>query len=246
MTVRLDILTPFPDLVGTVITTSMLGRAFEKGIVQYQIHNLFEFADPPHYKIDDEPFGGGAGMVMKPEPIFRAYDRIRETTGDAHPRMIFPTPDGELFTQDVAAELAQISHLIFLCGHYKGIDQRVREQLVTDELSIGDFILTGGELPALMIIDAVVRLQPGVLNTLESAETDSFSPPVGGLLDGPHYTRPRNYRGMEVPEVLLSGHHEEIDRWRLQQRKTRTREKRPDLWESYLATEEQEMESNHG
>ncbi|UCH11729.1 MAG: tRNA (guanosine(37)-N1)-methyltransferase TrmD [Fidelibacterota bacterium] len=241
---RVDIITPFPPLVEAVVETSILGRAAAKEVVTYHVHNLFEYTDPPHHKIDDEPYGGGVGMIMKPEPVFRAFDTIRETAEeDWTPRVIFPTPDGQPFTQAEAKELATHEHLIFICGHYKGIDQRVRDHLVTDEYSIGDYVVTGGELPALLILDAVVRLQEGVLTTSESAESDSFS---AELLDGPHYTRPREYRGMTVPDILLSGHHGEISDWRQERRRDQTRNRRPDLWKKLMKTEQQMLEQKNG
>ncbi len=247
MSLRIDILTPFPQLVEAVVSTSILGRAADKALVSYHLHNLFEFADAPHNKIDDEPYGGGAGMIMKPEPVFRAFDRVVEAAqSDSPPLVIFPAPDGQPFAQADAHELACAEHLVFICGHYKGVDQRVRDRLATREYSIGDFVVTGGELPALLILDAVVRLLPGVITTSESAQTDSFSPPVGGLLDGPHYTRPREYRGMTVPDILLSGDHGAIAQWRLERRRERTRERRPDLWEKVTAGENQVMEQEHG
>jgi len=244
---RLDILTPFPQLVEVVSSTSILGRAANKAIVSYHIHNLFEFADPPHNKIDDEPYGGGAGMIMKPEPVFRAFDRVMsEVTSGRKSRTIFPTPAGKPFTQSDATDLAQSEHLIFICGHYKAVDQRIRDHLVTDEFSIGDFIVTGGELPALFIIDAIVRLQEGVLSTIESAQTDSFSNIHGGLLDAPYYTRPKDYRGFTVPDILLSGNHAEIKNWRQEQRRIQTRERRPDIWEKFSAMEKLAMEQENG
>jgi tRNA (guanine37-N1)-methyltransferase len=231
-------------LVQAVVETSILGRAAAKGVVTYHLHNLFEYADPPHHKIDDEPYGGGVGMIMKPEPVFRVFDKIRETAGeDFIPRVIFPTPDGRPFTQEEAEELAKNEHLVFICGHYKGVDQRVRDHLVTDEYSVGDFVVTGGELPSLLILDSVVRLQEGVLTTSESAASDSFS---SDLLDGPHYTRPREYRGMTVPDILLSGHHGEISDWRLERRRDQTRRRRPDLWKKFMITEEQMLEQENG
>ncbi len=237
MSLRIDILTPFPALVEAVVSTSILGRAAESGAVGFHVHNLFEFADEPHRRIDDEPFGGGAGMILRPEPVFRAYDRVLAESGPgAEPRVVFPAPDGKPFAQPDAEELAACEHLVFICGHYKGVDQRVRDSLVTDEYSMGDFVVTGGELPALLMLDAVVRLQEGVLHDPESADTDSFS---STLLDGPHYTRPREFRGLTVPEVLLSGDHGKIAAWREEQRMTRTRERRPDIWERFKALDEQ-------
>lgn len=237
MILRVDILTPFPQVAEAVVGSSILGRAASKGLVTYRLHNLFDHADPPHHRIDDEPFGGGAGMILKPEPVFRAYDAaLKEAgSGDA-PAVVFPTPDGEPFTQGAAAQLAERDHLLFICGHYKGIDQRIRDRLVTHEYSVGDFVVTGGELPALLMVDAVIRLRPGVLNSLESAETDSFS---SSLLDGPHYTRPRKYRGLDVPGVLLSGDHGAIAQWRQEQRERQTRERRPDIWQKFLANQGQ-------
>lgn len=237
MILRIDILTPFPQVVEAVVGSSILGRATSKGLVTYRLHNLFDHADPPHHRIDDEPFGGGAGMILKPEPVFRAYDAALKEAGSADaPAVVFPTPDGEPFTQKVAAQLADRDHLLFICGHYKGIDQRIRDRLVTHEYSVGDFVVTGGELPALLMVDAVIRLRPGVLNSLESAETDSFS---SSLLDGPHYTRPRKYRGLDVPGVLLSGDHGAIAQWRQEQRERQTRERRPDIWQKFLANQGQ-------
>ncbi|UCD37687.1 MAG: tRNA (guanosine(37)-N1)-methyltransferase TrmD [Fidelibacterota bacterium] len=245
MSLRIDIITPFPKLVEEVVTTSILGRASDKGRVSYVLHNLYEFADPPHNKIDDEPYGGGVGMILKPEPVFRAFDRVLEQSSEsaAGPRIIFPTPDGKPFTQADAEELAQSEQLVFICGHYKGIDQRIRDELVTDEYSIGDFVVSGGELPALLILDAIVRLQVGVLSSMESAETDSFS---SDLLDGPHYTRPREFRGLAVPEILLSGHHGEITNWRLERRRDQTRKRRPDLWRKQMKIERQALEQDDG
>ncbi len=244
MNLRIDILTPFPPLVEAVVSTSILGRAVGQAAVAYHVTNLFECADPPHYKIDDEPFGGGPGMILKPEPVFRAYDQVMEQAGTGTTaEVIFPTPDGEPFTQRIAEELGQFEHLIFICGHYKGLDQRVRDELVTREYSVGDFVVTGGELPALLMIDAVVRLQAGALGTEESGTTDSFS---SSLLDGPHYTRPREFRGIGVPDVLLSGDHAAIARWRGERRAEQTQRRRPDLWKKYLATEKQVMEKENG
>ncbi|MCH8327868.1 MAG: tRNA (guanosine(37)-N1)-methyltransferase TrmD [Candidatus Marinimicrobia bacterium] len=220
-------------MVKAVVATSILGRAAAE-IVEYQVINLFDFADPPHNKIDDEPYGGGAGMIMKPEPIFRAYDAVAESDGKPD-RVIFPTPDGAPFTQRHAENLAGADHIMIISGHYKGVDQRVRDALVTDEYSIGDFVLTGGELPALMMLDAVVRLRDGALGSSESARTDSFSM---GLLDGPHYTRPREFRGQMVPEVLVSGDHGKIAAWRQERREAVTMERRPDIWAQFQAGQE--------
>ena len=241
MSFRATILTPFPDLVRVVITTSILGRAGERGIVAYAVIDLFDFADGPHNKIDAQPFGGGAGMIMKPEPIFRAFDHVRAGPGGVPDRVVFPTPDGVPFTQAAAAELARADHVLLISGHYKGVDQRVRDRLVTDEYSVGDFVVTGGELPGLLMLDAVVRLKEGALNSSASAETDSFS---AELLDGPHYTRPREYRGMAVPEVLLSGDHGRIAVWRQRLREEQTRKRRPELWAQVQAERGKPQEKN--
>ncbi|NOZ07847.1 MAG: tRNA (guanosine(37)-N1)-methyltransferase TrmD [FCB group bacterium] len=234
--IRIHFLTPFAKMVEAVITESILGRAASKGYVMYEIHDLFTFADAPHYKIDDYQFGGGSGMVMKPEPIFRAYDDVlKDMPAGTCPRVIFPTPDGRLLNHAFAMELSREENLIFINGHYKGIDQRVRDEIVTDEISIGDYVLTGGELPTLVILDSMIRLIPGVLNSYESAQTDSFT---SGLLDYPHYTRPEKFRGHEVPKILMSGHHKMIADWRLEKQKEKTRERRSDLWKKYLASQE--------
>ena len=224
-------LTPFPDVVNAVISESILGRAEKKKFVKYYTKNLFEFSDAPHHRIDDYPFGGGAGMVLKPEPVFRAFNDAVETLHeDSKPRVVFPTPDGNILTHEMAINLSKSNSIIFINGHYKGIDQRIRDELVTDEISIGDYVLTGGELPSLVILDAMIRLIPGVLNSYESAESDSFS---HALLDCPHYTRPESYKGLESPSVLLSGNHKEIEDWKNNQRQEKTRDRRPDLWEKY-------------
>ena len=228
-------LTPFPEMVRAVISESILGRSEKKKRIKFHIKNLFDFADPPHQRIDDYPFGGGAGMVLKPEPVFRAYDQIIEGLPSIPEiRVIFPTPDGTLFCHEKAMELSQCEYLVFISGHYKGIDQRIRDELVTDEVSIGDYVLTGGELPSLVILDAAIRLIPGVLNNYESAETDSFAEM---LLDCPHYTRPELYRDMESPGVLLSGDHKKIEDWKRDQREEKTKTRRPDLWEKYKNSE---------
>jgi len=224
-------LTPFPEMVRAVISESILGRSEKKERIKFHIKNLFDYSDPPHHRIDDYPFGGGAGMVLKPEPVFRAYDRVLEELPDhSKVRAVFPTPDGALFSHEKAAQLSQCENLVFISGHYKGIDQRIRDEIITDEVSIGDYVVTGGELPSLIILDAAVRLIPGVLNSYESAETDSFAEM---LLDCPHYTRPELYREMESPEVLLSGNHKKIEDWKQNKREEKTRSIRPDIWEKY-------------
>ena len=232
--INIYIVTPFPDLIDAITKNSILGRATKKEIVLFKILNLFDFADPPHHKIDDYPFGGGKGMILKPEPIFRAIESIKKNSLNEDFRIVFPTPDGKLFNQQKAIELSANENIIFICGHYKGIDDRIRQQLITDEISIGDYIVTGGELPAMIILDSVVRLIPGVLNTYESAATDSF---MSDLLDHPHYTRPEEYRNLKVPQILLSGNHGKIDEWKIQKREEKTKNIRQDLWEKYLKKE---------
>ena len=229
-------LTPFPEMVKSVVSESILGRAEKKELVQFHTKNLFDFADPPHRRIDDYPFGGGAGMVLKPEPVFRAFDIVtKELPVNSNTRVVFPTPDGKVFDHDSAIDLGRFQNLIFINGHYKGVDQRIRDELVTDEISIGDYVLTGGELPSLIILDALVRLIPGVLNSYESAETDSFA---GMLLDCPHYTRPEIFREIESPPVLLSGNHKEIENWKKKKSEEKTQIRRPDLWEKYNKLED--------
>lgn len=216
--IRVDILTGLPKLLESPLQESILKRAQEKKIVEIVVHDLRTYAHDKHHTIDDTPYGGGAGMVLKPEPFFECVEALRaERTYDD---VIFLTADGDLFTQSIATELSLKQNLMFLCGHYKGVDQRVREALVTRELSIGEYVLTGGELAAAVVVDAVVRLIPRVLNDGESALTDSFQ---DGLLGCPQYTRPAEYRALKVPEVLLSGNHPEVERWRQEQREKRTR-----------------------
>ncbi|HHS12253.1 MAG TPA: tRNA (guanosine(37)-N1)-methyltransferase TrmD [bacterium] len=222
---RIDVVTTFPDMLQGFLLESMMKRAQEKGIVTVHVWNLRDFTRDKHKTVDDYPYGGGAGMVMKPEPFFRAMDSIRKAAPETGP-VIFPSPQGEVFNQDSAKSLSSEPRLIFLCGHYKGVDERVLDGLVTREISIGDYILTSGELAAAVMIDAAVRLKPGVLGDFDSAEGDSFQQDT---LEGPQFTRPAEYRGMKVPEVLLSGNHAKVKQWRLEQRIKRTRERRPDL-----------------
>jgi len=224
---RMDVLTLFPEMFEGVFNSSILGKAQEKGIVQLRAHNFREHANNKHNTVDDYPYGGGGGMVLKAEPIFSAVESLIEEDAPK-PRVILMCPQGERYSQAKAEELAKEEHLIFICGHYEGYDERIREFLVTDELSVGDYVLTGGELPAMTIIDSVARLLPGVLGNETSAVTDSFST---GLLEYPHYTRPADFRGMKVPDILLSGHHANVEAWRKQQSLRRTLERRPDLLE---------------
>jgi len=231
---RIDIVTIFPEAF-TPIEVSLLARAQEAGRLQIKVWDLREFTTDRHRQVDDASYGGGAGMVMKPEPFFEAVDAIRAGSPQTAPRIILTSPQGVPLTHALAQELAREHHLVLLAGHYEGIDERVRQTLATDEISIGDYVLTGGELPAMVIVDAVARFVPGVVGDAASVETDSFSE---GLLDYPHYTRPAEYRGMQVPAVLLSGDHESIRRWRQAQRLRRTLERRPDLLKAEALGEE--------
>lgn len=228
--ISFNVITPFPAMFDAVLNESILLKAKQKNIAEYNIFNLFNYLDNSSDRIDDYPFGGGEGMLLKAEPIFNAFESIKSTFRNNKPRVIFPTPDGKIFNHSKAKELSEESNLIFICGHYKGIDQRVRDEIVTDEISIGDFVLTGGELPSMIMIDSIVRLKEGVLNNYKSAKKDSF---YDFLLDGPHYTRPRDFKGINVPEVLLSGNHKKIKDWFLNQREEKTKKLRLDLWEKY-------------
>ncbi|MFD0867537.1 tRNA (guanine-N(1)-)-methyltransferase [Chlamydia abortus] len=232
---NIDVLTLFPEMFEGVFGSSILGKAREKGIVSFRTINFRDYANNKHNTVDDYPYGGGGGMVLKPEPIFAAVEE-RMAGLQSQPRVILMCPQGETFTQRKAEELAAEEHLIFICGHYEGYDERIRRYLVTDELSIGDYVLTGGEIPAMAVIDCVTRLLPGVLGNESSAVTDSFST---GLLEYPHYTRPAKFRDWEVPEVLLSGHHGNIDKWRRQQSLHRTFLRRPELLDNIPLTKEE-------
>jgi len=234
---RIDVLTLFPGMFEGVFGASLIGKARERGIVELNTVNFREFSASKHGTVDDAPYGGGGGMVLKPEPLFAAVEWLTAGMPEgARPRVILMCPQGETFTQRKARELAAEKHLIFICGHYEGVDERVREHLATDEISIGDYVLTGGELPAMVVIDAVVRLLPGVLGNEESAARDSFS---DGLLEYPQYTRPADFRGWKVPDILLSGHHAEIAEWRRRQSLLRTLRRRPDLLEKADLTPEE-------
>jgi tRNA (guanine37-N1)-methyltransferase len=231
---NINIITPFPSMFDSILNESILLKAKQKSIVKYNIFNLFDYLGKNSVRIDDYPFGGTAGMLIKPEPVFKAVEDIKSSSKDNF-RVIFPTPDGKLFDQEKAKELSEESSLIFICGHYKGIDQRIRDNIITDEISIGDFVLTNGELPTMIMIDSIVRLRKGVLNNFSSATKDSFYSP---LLDGPHYTRPRSFRGLDVPDILLSGNHEEIKSWFLNERELKTKKLRKDLWKKYKSDKE--------
>lgn len=221
---QFDVFTLFPEIFPAYLNESILKRAQECGALEVGVHNIRDYAVDKHHTTDDVPYGGGGGMVMKPEPIFAAVEGVLGAPLNCP--LILLTPQGRPFTQKVAVELAEQSHLALLCGRYEGVDERVREYLATDEISMGDFVLTGGELPALAIIDAVTRLLPGVLGDPDAPNKDSHS---AGLLEHPHYTRPQEFRGWEVPEVLRSGNHADIDKWRKEQSVKRTEERRPDM-----------------
>jgi tRNA (guanine37-N1)-methyltransferase len=232
---RMDVLTLFPAMFDAVFTASILGKAKEKGIVALQAVNFRDYANNKHHTVDDTPFGGGGGMVLKAEPIFAAVEALIIAEAPK-PRVILLCPQGEPYTQRKAEELSRESHLIFICGHYEGFDERIREHLVTDEISIGDYVLTGGELAAMVVIDSVARLLPGVLGNELSAVTDSFST---GLLEYPHYTRPAQFRDWNVPDVLISGHHINVANWRRKQSLRRTWQRRPELLTKVELTKEE-------
>lgn len=235
---KFSIVTIFPDMVQAYFNASIMKRAVDNGIISVAVHNLRDYATDKHKSVDDYPYGGGVGMVMKPEPFFRITEDLWPRKENR--RIILLSPKGRLFSQRTAEELSrEQKEIIFLCGRYEAIDERVKEKLVDDEISIGDYVLTGGELPALVIIDAVARLIPAVLGDSRSSEEDSFT---CGLLDYPHYTRPENFRGIRVPGVLLSGNHSEIKRWRKKQSLKMTLERRPELIDKYiLMPEEKEI-----
>jgi tRNA (guanine37-N1)-methyltransferase len=233
---KIDILTLFPEICRAPLSESMMKRAQENQIVDLHVHNLRDWTTDKHHVVDDAPFGGGQGMVMKPEPIFAAVEELKRKTPDAQrptpnvelqkPKVILMSPAGRHLDQESAADLSKESHLIVICGHYEGVDHRVIEHLVDLEISIGDYVLTNGAIAAVVLVDAVVRLLPGVLGHEHSAIDDSFS---AGLLEGPQYTRPAEFRGWKIPEVLLSGNHAEISKWRKEQALKRTKQNRPDL-----------------
>jgi tRNA (guanine37-N1)-methyltransferase len=230
---KIDVLTLFPEMFEGVFGHSILKKAADQKAAQYNVVNFRDYADNKHKTVDDYPYGGGAGMVLKPQPIFDAVENVKASS-TAKPRVILLCPQGERYDQKKAEELAAEEHLIFICGHYEGYDERIRKHVVTDEISIGDFVLTGGELGAMVIIDSVVRLLPGVLGNQESHQKDSFST---GMLEHPHYTRPADFRGLKVPDVLVSGNHAHIEEWRVKQSLKRTYTRRPDLLDHIELTE---------
>lgn len=221
------VLTLFPQMIIDGLSTSIIGRAIENNLISLEAIDIRAFSTNKHKKVDDYPYGGGAGMVMQAEPVYLAYQHVTDKIGKK-PRVVFLTPQGKVFNQEIAQDLAKEEDLVFLCGHYEGIDERVLEEIVTDHISIGDYVLTGGELPAMVMIDAIARLVPGVLNNEVSAEFESFQ---DNLLEYPQYSRPVEWRGKKVPDVLLSGHHGNVDKWRREQSILRTKQRRPDLLE---------------
>ena len=230
---RFDILTLFPELVSSVLGESIIGRAQKSGAISVYAHNIRDYSTNKHRKVDDTPYGGGHGMLMATQPIYDCYLDVKSKQGEGSSRVIYVSPRGRLFNHEVAKELSQYDNLTILCGHYEGIDQRVIDEIVDEEISIGDYVLTGGEIPACIIVDAVSRLVDGVLSDEECFEDESIA---SGLLEYPQYTRPPVFNGKEVPEVLLSGHHANIDKWRLEKSLELTRERRPDLYERYIAS----------
>ncbi|TET85310.1 tRNA (guanosine(37)-N1)-methyltransferase TrmD [Candidatus Aerophobetes bacterium] len=235
---RIDIITLFPSMFRGPFDESIIKRARKKGILEINLHNLRDFTDDRHRTVDDLPYGGGAGMVMKPEPLFRAVEKVKEEKRSSW-KVILLSPQGQPFAQEKAKELAEEEGLIFICGHYEGVDERVREHLIDEELSLGDFVLTGGELAAMVIVDAIARMLPEVLGCKDSIREDSF---YQTLLDYPHYTRPAEFRGWKVPGVLISGNHQKIREWRKKKKLENTFKKRPDLLKTAkLSREEEEM-----
>lgn len=240
---RFHILTLFPDMVRDGLHTSILGRAVQNGHISMDVINIRDYTLDKHKKVDDYPYGGGAGMLMQAQPIYDAWKAVCNSILDhadgenvKKPRTVYVTPQGRVFDQSMAVDLAKEEDLIILCGHYEGVDERVLEETVTDYISIGDYVLTGGELPAMVMVDAISRMVPGVLSNEDSGVTESF---YDNLLEYPQYSRPEIWHDKSVPEVLLSGHHKNIEKWRLEQSIERTKERRPDLYKKYLANKEQ-------
>ncbi len=228
---RFDIVTLFPEMLRGPFAASIVSRAVDRGIAEIELHDLRQWGHGKHRKVDDAPFGGGAGMVMQPEPLFAAVESI---PGQAEARTVLLTPQGRLLTQAVVDELAAVPHLLLLCGHYEGVDERVREHLADDEISIGDYVLSGGEPAAIVLVDAIVRRLPGALGSEASLDEESHT---GGLLEYPQYTRPAEYRGWPIPDILLSGHHKDVQTWRRRQSLLRTARRRPDLLRAALASD---------
>ena len=225
------IMTLFPDMVKDGLNTSIIGRAMEKGLLSIDAVNIRDYAFNKHHSVDDYPYGGGAGMLMQAEPVYQTYKAIEEKTGKKSLRVVYLSPQGKTFNQKMAEEFAKEEDLVFLCGHYEGVDERVLEAIVDEEISIGDYVLTGGELPALVLSDCIARMVDGVLPNDEAKSKESH---YDGLLEYPQYTKPAVWNGMSVPDVLLSGHHANIEKWREEQSLKRTKERRPDMYDSYM------------
>jgi tRNA (guanine37-N1)-methyltransferase len=234
---RFDIITIFPEIFSAVFDFGIVRRAAEAGLIDIRIHDLRDYTYDRHHQVDDRPFGGGAGMVMKPEPLFRAVEAVTNDASDLNVALL--SPQGRLFNQSVADEYSKKQGVVLICGRYEGVDERVVEHLITDELSIGDYVLSGGEIPAMVVVDAITRLIPGALGCEQSAERESFS---AGLLDYPHYTRPAEYRGIKAPEMLLSGNHAEIERWRHRKALEKTLRRRPELIRDRALSEHERQE----
>ena len=232
---QFDIMTLFPDLVSTVLGESIIGRAQKSGAIKINCHNIRDFSEDKHRRVDDTPYGGGKGMLMMAPPIYRCYEHIMaQKQTDAQTRVIFMSPSGSLFDQNKAEELSKYEHVVILCGHYEGVDRRVIDEIVDEEISIGDYVLTGGEIPACIVVDSVSRLVDGVLSDPECYEEESIS---SGYLEYPQYTRPYEFHGVKVPDVLLSGHHENIKKWRREQSRILTEQRRPDILEKFRREE---------
>ena len=238
---KIAVITPVPKVIEILIENSMLRKAISNQVAEFSIIDLRKFGIGNYSQIDDSPYGGGSGMVMMAEPLIKAIDNALEYVGISEEvKIIYPSPQGSLWSQDTAEDLSKWDRIIVICGHYKGIDERIIKKYVTNQYSIGDFIMTSGEIPAMIMLDSALRLVPGTLNNIESALTDTFTL---GLLDYPHYTQPRIVQEMSVPDVLISGHHKKIDTWRKNQREKRTQNKRPDLWKKYLQKTELEKDN---
>lgn len=238
---RFHIMTLFPEMVMSGLNTSILGRASERGYIDIEAVNIRDYTTDKHGKVDDYTYGGGAGMLMQAQPVYDAFQSIINKIENKHPRVVYVTPQGSTFTQQMAKEFAKEEELVILCGHYEGIDERVLEEIVTDNVSIGDYVLTGGELPAMVMVDAIARLVPGVLHNDMSAVTESFD---NNLLEYPQYSRPEVWHEKKVPKILLSGDHAKVDAWRLEQSVLRTKERRPDLYEAYMEHKKMEEDRN--
>lgn len=232
---RIDILTLFPDMCNHILDESIVGRARRNGLVEIYCHNIRDYTLDKHRRVDDYPYGGGKGMVMQADPIYRCYQSVCEQIGETKPYVIYMSPQGNTLTQQKSIALSKVDFIVIICGHYEGVDERVLEKIVDEEISIGDYVLTGGELPALVMTDSIVRLCDGVLSDTECFEEESH---FNGLLEYPQYTRPEEWEGMTVPDVLLSGHHANIQKWRHEQSLERTKRKRPDLYEKYCSKTE--------